>query len=162
MSSKLKLEKKRFGSAKVIEFEGMLNKDSNWLCVCDCGRAFFARGRLLNYGLINSCGCRVNGEVGKRNKTAVRELHGHAGAVGEQQILSPTYNSWRNMKQRCLDPNHDHFGYYGEKGITVCQRWLESFKNFLSDMGERPVNMTLHRINHSDNYKPENCKWAQR
>ena len=75
---------------------------------------------------------------------------------------SRTYNSWANMKQRCYDKNHGAYHNYGGRGIVVCDEWLESFENFLRDMGERPKGLTLGRINNNGNYEPSNCKWATR
>ena len=49
---------------------------------------------------------------------------------------SPTYNSWQAMKKRCLNKKHKGYKDYGEKGITICDEWIDSYQNFKRDMGE--------------------------
>lgn len=73
---------------------------------------------------------------------------------------TPTYNTWRNMIDRCVNPNAWNYHYYGGRGVEVCARWLESFENFLVDMGERPDGLTLDRVDVEGHYKKSNCKWA--
>jgi hypothetical protein len=70
------------------------------------------------------------------------------------------YNSWLAMKQRCYYPKHKDYANYGGRGITVCDRWRNSFPNFIADMGERPDGLTLERRDTHGNYEPTNCYWA--
>ena len=65
------------------------------------------------------------------------------------------------MWTRCTNPAYKQYTDYGGSGITVCERW-KSFENFLADMGYRPEEMSLDRINPFGNYEPSNCRWATR
>jgi hypothetical protein len=65
------------------------------------------------------------------------------------------------MKDRCCDVRHRSYASYGGRGITVCDRWTNSFKNFLADMGERPSReYTIDRLDSLAGYHPGNCRWA--
>lgn len=129
-----------------------------WRCQCFCGQRCAVRGGSLRRGTTKSCGClrrERTAERGRKGQAAF--THGHT-AEGK---CSREYISWRSMIERCTYPKHKSFKDYGGRGITICERWLHSFENFLADMGLRPQGMTLDRYPNNDgNYEPSNCRWA--
>lgn len=121
-----------------------------WLCQCSCGEIVVVRGYALRSGRTKSCGCLHRDIVKKLNT-----IHGH----NQVNKISPTYQTWRGMITRCINSNSTDYHHYGDRDITICDRWLK-FENFLKDMGERPSNLTLDRINNNLGYCKENCKWS--
>lgn len=75
------------------------------------------------------------------------------------QSTTPTYESWKAMKQRCNNPKNASAANYSKRGITYDPRW-GIFELFLEDMGERPAGMTLDRKDSNENYCKDNCRWA--
>ncbi len=72
---------------------------------------------------------------------------------------TPTYATWYGMIDRCINPSNISYKYYGGRGISVCEEWLNIAK-FVEDMGIRPDGMTLDRIDRNGNYCLSNCKWS--
>jgi hypothetical protein len=121
-------------------------------CACDCGRYTDVRLYSLRQGNTKSCGC-YSIDVQKENAIKRNTTHN----------LSKTsiYKTWRSMKHRCFNSNNKYYKHYGGRGITVCERWLESFINFYNDMGPKPTPLhSIDRIDVNGNYDPSNCKWS--
>lgn len=143
----------KFGRLTVVS----LNTDptikgasAQWNCLCECGKTKRINGQSLRRGLTLSCGC-----LQKEINLQLRTTHG--------KTRTPIYHVWSNMKRRCTDPNMIQYKDYGGRGVTVCDRWLNSFEDFLTDVGEPPTpKHTIDRIDNSKGYEPGNVKWSTR
>lgn len=113
-----------------------------WECQCSCGNSHEAVATELIRGKVQSCGCLYHES---------RYTHGMS--------KTKLYSTWRDMKQRCLNPKCKAYQWYGAKGITICERWM-TFENFLEDMGGTyEEGLELDRIDGSLGYNPTNCQW---
>lgn len=150
------LSGQRFGRLVAVAFvpgriTPLPRRRASWQCRCDCGTDTTVQAAALSRGATRSCGC-----LAKEASSARFTTHGASWPV-----MTTEYRIWRNIKTRCLDANHGAWKHYGGRGITLCDRWRDSFEAFLADVGHRPSKAhTLDRIANDGHYEPGNVRWA--
>lgn len=154
MTAPLQLTGKRFGRLIVVGRNACNTSagKSRWDILCDCGEGSTVTGAALVTGDTTSCGCFQSEDVTVRSTK-----HGDAA----RWFKDPTYRSWCMMKTRCTNKNFPRYPEWGGRGITVCDRWLNSYEDFLADVGPRPKGTSIDRYpDNNGNYEPGNVRWA--
>ena len=126
-----------------------------WYCKCECGNFCTVSGTHLKTQKVFSCGCY---QKEKAKETATHKFTSH-GASKES-----IYKTWINIKSRCFNTHSERYKDHGGRGITMCDRWRNSFEAFYEDVSKLPnygkEGYSINRIDNDGNYEPNNVEWA--
>jgi hypothetical protein len=146
MSARIDKTGNVYGRLTVLSYSHTDKGFAYWKCKCTCGNIVTKQGNRLQQKYTQSCGC-LSKQVPNNFK------HGFYG--------TKEYRAWYLMKSRCYNKHSIQYKWYGARGITVCDEWVNSFLNFFNYIGLAPSKKhSVDRIDNNGNYEPGNVKWS--
>ncbi len=119
LKRRIDMSGKTIGLLTVLEYNGNNKKGfAMWLCQCKCGNKKIISGSNLSRNWTHSCGC-----LNKIKPNKDKITHG--------QSHTRMYRVWATIKNRCFNPKVHEYHNYGGRGITMCDKWKNSFKEFI-------------------------------
>lgn len=151
MPKRIDITGKRFGNLVGVRFVAMRNGKSRWQFKCDCGGEAELTASAVISGNTSSCGC-----IKKANRWPGTRTHGQTSRKGKNRL----YRAWAAMRQRCSNPNHQVYAWYGGRGIKVCSEWDEypAFMAWALANGYTD-DLSIDRVDPDGDYEPSNCRW---
>lgn len=151
MPKGLSIAGQKFNMLTVLEKSEMqINGNVKWDCVCDCGTLCSVTGSRLKQGITKSCGC-----LAKFNAI------GNVAKTTHNMSKTSEYQAWSDAKLRCFNTEHPQYGYYGGRGITMQESWVNNFQSFIGFIGVKPYEAcSLDRIDNDSDYCEGNVRWA--
>jgi hypothetical protein len=70
---------------------------------------------------------------------------------------TPEYKAYADAKDRCTNPKADCWKHYGGRGIKFL---FTRFSQFFSEIGSKPKDLWLDRINNEGHYEVGNVQWT--
>ena len=135
------------------------------------GRLTVVESYRINGRVYVKATCTCNGNVKEYDYCSLKTGHTQSCGCLRRETISKTksihhgkgtrlYNIWKNMRQRCLNPKHPEYKYYGGNNIMICSEWddFTKFRTWALNNGYAET-LTIERINLNEGYNPINCKW---
>lgn len=129
-------------------------------CLCECGKVVIVRSNDLVNKTTTSCGC-YRKELMSKTKTT-------HGFTKTNKKTHPLYSIWATIKQRCTNENNKSYKDYGERGVSICNEWVNSpdvFISYILDLGwdiKNHKSQEIDRIDNNGNYEPNNIRLVDR